>query len=171
MAEIWNPTCEPPWEPDELKRKVDNAYEYATGVPGNATAAAAFGDVEVLEPPTVAYHHGRNGTPYHFGNLLAIGEIETRPWVLGTLLLNRTVTAIIAGGGAGKSLLKLIIAAHLAVGKDFLGHNCYRAGKSIVFDAEDDVKEQSRRLNAICTVYGLDIVQVRKSVCLVSVTR
>jgi bifunctional DNA primase/polymerase-like protein/AAA domain-containing protein/primase-like protein len=168
LEEIWNQNCDPPWEADELRKKVSNAYEYATGVAGSSTAQAAFEGITALEPPAATFRHGPNGTPYHFGNLLAVGEIETRPWVLGTLLLNRTVTAIIAGGGAGKSLLNLIIAAHLAVGKDFLGHKCFRAGKSIVFDAEDDVAEQSRRLHAICTVYGFDIEVVRKNVCLVS---
>jgi RecA-family ATPase len=83
--------------------------------------------------------------------------------------LNKTVTELVASGGGGKSLLKLIIAAHLAVGKDFLGHKCYRPGKSICFDAEDDIAEQSRRLNAICVAFGFDIKIVRENVCLVSV--
>lgn len=168
LLELWNPACEPPWDPAELQRKIENAYRYATSPAGSSTAQAAFEGVNLVEPPGVRYHHGPNGTPYHFGNTLAIGEIETRPFVLGNLLLNRTVTAIVAGPGAGKSLLKLIWAVHLALGKDFLGHKCYRPGKSIVFDAEDDVPEQSRRLHAICIAFGFDINEVRKRVSLVS---
>ncbi len=168
LADLWNDKCEPPWEAEELRRKVENAYQYASGIAGGATAQAAFSEVAVLEPPHARFHHGPNGTPYHFGNLLAIGEIETRPWVFGTILMNRTVTAVFAGPGAGKSMLKLILAAHLACGKDLLGHKCFKAGQTLVFDAEDDVKEMSRRLHAICVVYGLDLDTVRRNVCLVS---
>ena len=168
LADLWNPACSPPWELEALRRKVENAYQYATGSPGSATAQAAFAAVTVLEPPNARFYHGPNGSPYHFGNLLAIGEIETRPWIFGNILLNRTVTAVFAGPGGGKSMLKLIIAAHLAVGKDFLGYTCHKGGRSIVFDAEDDVKEMSRRLHAICFVFGLDLEKVRAGVCLVS---
>lgn len=168
LSSSWNERCAPPWEEEELRRKVENAYLYATGSAGSATPQASFDSVTILDPPSARYAHGPNGTPYHFGNLMAVGEIVTRPWVLGTLLMNRTVTTLVAGPGAGKSMLKLIIAAHLAVGKDFMGHKCYRAGKAIIFDAEDDVIEMSRRLNAICWVYGLDLDTVRKNVCLVS---
>ena len=168
MEEHWNPTCSPPWEAEELRHKVDNAYRYAKGIAGSATPAVAFADVEILEPPDARFYHGPNGTPYHFGGLLALGEIEARPWIFGSLLMTGTVTAVFAGPGAGKSLLKLILAAHMACGKDFLGHKCHKAGKAIVFDGEDDVKEQSRRLHGICSVFGLDLETVRKNVCLVS---
>lgn len=168
LLELWNPTCEPPWDPGELQRKIENAYHYATSPAGSATAQSAFEFVNPIEPPGATFHHGPNGTPYQFGNALAVGEIETRPWVLGDLLLNRTVTAIVAGPGAGKSVLALTMAVHLAMGKDFLGHKCYRPGKTINFDAEDDVPEQSRRVHAICIAYGFDVNEVRKRISLVS---
>jgi AAA domain/Bifunctional DNA primase/polymerase, N-terminal len=168
ILELWNPTCEPPWESSELQHKIENAYRYATSPAGSATAQAAFESLNPVEPPNATYRHGPNGTPYHFGNVLAVGEIERRPFVLGDLLLNRTVTALVAGPGAGKSLMKLLWAVHLALGKDFMGHKCYRPGKSVVFDAEDDVAEQSRRLHAICVAYGFDINEVRKRVSIVS---
>lgn len=163
MFEVWNPLRATPRTFDEIKLKVAHAYTYATGVVGAATPQVTFANLTIIPPPVHT-----NGSPYGFGNLLPINEIETRPFVMGNLLMNRTVTAIFAGPGGGKSLLKLILAAHFACGRDFLGHKCFRSGKSIVFDAEDDVKEMSRRLHAICAVYGLDLETVRKSVCLVS---
>jgi hypothetical protein len=168
LMEIWNPTCSPPWEAEELRHKVENAYAYATGDVGSATAAAAFANITILDPPRSQARPEQNGTPYAFGNALPVSEIEKRPWVFGNILLNRTVTGLVAASGSGKSLAKLILAAHIAVGKDWLGHKCFKAGKSIVFDAEDDVKEMSRRLFAICLVYKLDWETVRRNVCLVS---
>lgn len=164
LAELWNPSCEPPWDHGELQRKIDNAYRYATSSPGSLTAQASFNNVKVIELPE---EPKLNGSAYHFGNALEISEIRTRPWVLGNLLLNKTVTMLISGSGGGKSILKLTIAAHLAMGCDFLGHKCFRPGKSIVQDAEDDAEEMSRRLHAICVAHNLPFDVVKKRICLI----
>lgn len=42
MAEHFNPRCEPPWNHDELARKVANAYRYAQATAGSGTAEAEF---------------------------------------------------------------------------------------------------------------------------------
>jgi hypothetical protein len=174
MYEIWNPLRAVARTFDEITLKVAHAYAYATGDAGSATAAAAFAGVDIIPPPLRPDELARvgavggNGSPYAFGNALPVSEIEKRPWVFGNILLNRTVTGLVAASGSGKSLAKLILAAHIAVGKDWLGHKCFKAGKSISFDAEDDVKEMSRRLFAICLVYKLDWETVRRNVCLVS---
>lgn len=34
MLENWNDRCEPPWAPEELRKKIDNAYQYGLNVPG-----------------------------------------------------------------------------------------------------------------------------------------
>jgi hypothetical protein len=44
MAEVWNDRCSPPWSADDLERKVQNAYLYATGRIGGGTAEADFED-------------------------------------------------------------------------------------------------------------------------------
>src|SRR5574343_32462 len=47
MWEVWNPRCEPPWEPDELEKKVHNAYRYSENPPGVDSPEAAFANVPV----------------------------------------------------------------------------------------------------------------------------
>jgi hypothetical protein len=42
MLEDWNERCEPPWAPEELRKKIDNAYQYGVNVPGVADPAADF---------------------------------------------------------------------------------------------------------------------------------
>ena len=44
MLEFWNARCSPPWEPEELKQKVINAYTFAAGPVGSAHAEAVFRD-------------------------------------------------------------------------------------------------------------------------------
>ena len=45
LAEHWNPRCKPPWEEEELKAKVVNAYKYARKPAGNAHPAADFAEL------------------------------------------------------------------------------------------------------------------------------
>lgn len=42
MCEHWNDRCAPPWNPDELKIKVDNAYRYGHDKPGSAAPEVQF---------------------------------------------------------------------------------------------------------------------------------
>jgi hypothetical protein len=168
----YNPRCEPPWSPEEAKVKVENAYRYATGSQGAASPAAMFEGVTIIPPTRVNGHASAApllGNAYPFGNMIYAEDIEARTSVLGTILLPAVVTTFIAAGGGGKSALMATIAAHLAVGKPFLGHEANRPGKCIVVNAEDDLAEQSRRLNAICQRYELDREVVREKLCLVGI--
>jgi RecA-family ATPase len=123
-----------------------------------------------VKPVNGATHNGKhtNGTVYKFGNMLKAETILARPWIFGNILLAHVVTLLVGAGGAGKSVLLLTIAAHLAVGKEFMGMKPYRPGRSIIYNAEDDLVEASRRLNAICETYGLDKEKVCSSIALVN---
>jgi hypothetical protein len=46
MLVHWNPRCEPPWDPQELKRKVDNAYNYGVNQPGVRAPEHDFTPIE-----------------------------------------------------------------------------------------------------------------------------
>lgn len=50
MLKHWNPRCEPPWEPEGLRRKVGNAYQYGTEDTG-----AAAPEVEFSQHPADAF--------------------------------------------------------------------------------------------------------------------
>ena len=47
MWDLWNPRCEPPWEPNELEKKVHNAYRYSENPPGIDSPEAAFVNVPI----------------------------------------------------------------------------------------------------------------------------
>lgn len=160
----WNERCLPPWSPDELWRKVENAEEYARGEFGAARAEAVFSGVEVPEAPAPKPIQ----VEVCFGNAVDPDELPPREWLVEGMFLERAVTLIAAAGGAGKSLFSLTAAAHAAVGRDFHGYKFPRPFKSIVYNAEDDVVEQSRRLLAICTAYQLDYKAVKQQILLLS---
>jgi len=156
----WNLRCLPPWSPQELTVKIRNAYTYATGFVGQADPQTHFAKTHVEPPPAVAYPVKR------FGHRPAIYRTTARPWVYPNLLMRDLVTTLIGSGAVGKSILVLMIAAHLACGEDVLGSQCRLedGASSIVYNGEDDAAEMSRRLEAICKAYSLDQDRVNERV-------
>jgi len=45
----WNGKCEPPWDPYDLKQKIENAYSYGACAPGSDSASAEFEEVKEAE--------------------------------------------------------------------------------------------------------------------------
>ncbi len=163
MVEHWNDRCSPPWDLYELRQKVENAAEYGTADVGRLDPQMVFADVNIAAPDTVFQQTGSV-----FGNALIPTVIPPRPWMLDRILMLNEITMILAPGSAGKSSLSLALAAHMAVGKDFAGHTCRTKCKSIIYNGEDDVTEQSRRLLAVCQSYMLDYEDVKNNIMLLS---
>lgn len=47
MMTYYNPRCKPPWEPEELRKKVNNAYLYAkSGTGGRSSVLVDFADIQ-----------------------------------------------------------------------------------------------------------------------------
>ena len=163
MLEHWNPRCSPPWEPAELYAKVENAAAYGSAVQGVLSAENIFGGLVIAPPPSPLEQSGTD-----WGNAILPERIAPRPWLLDGMLMRGKASLILAAGSAGKSSVALALAAHLAVGLDFAGHKVKGPCKSIVYNGEDDIQEQSRRLIALCTSYNLDFAKVRPQVMLLS---
>lgn len=166
---IWNPRCDPPWHPDELKVKVANAYAYATGEAGVVIPEKLF--ASVTTPPIEAVKPVDEGA-IRFGNALDLASIPPRRWLLTKMLMRQAVTVVAAPGGTGKSSLSLTIAAHLALGLNFMDFTTVlrdgeRGVYSMVYNAEDDVAEMSRRLHAICQHYHFPFDRVRAHIALI----
>jgi hypothetical protein len=50
MLAHWNDRCEPPWEPEQLADKVDNAYNYGVNPPGYSSPQSQFTPIENDRP-------------------------------------------------------------------------------------------------------------------------
>lgn len=85
---------------------------------------------------------------------LANAEPPTVAYVVDDLL---PLALVLLGGhgGAGKSILALIIAAHVAVGVPFCGH-AVRQGRVVFVSLEDPAAVVRWRLRKIVDTYGLD---------------
>lgn len=163
LAAHWNPRCVPPWSLDELRQKVENAAQYGTADLGRLDPSVLFATVRVEPPPSVFVQASAS-----FGNALDPASIPPRPWVIDRVLMLHETTLLLAPGSAGKSSVSLAIVAHLAVGKDFGPYRTHVKCRSIVYNGEDDVAEQSRRLYAVCQAYDLDYNEVKRQVVLLS---
>lgn len=164
MVGYWNERCVPPWEAGELWRKIENADEYASGEAGAARAEAFFNGVTV--PEGTAPIRRQEGV--YFGNAYDARDVPERPWLVDRFLLTTYLTLLGATGGAGKSTASLTVAAHLALGRDIGDYHTRYPVKSIIYNAEDDIMEQTRRLLAICTAYEFDYDAVRSKIILLS---
>lgn len=77
----WNELCQPPWTPEEIERKVANAYKYGTEAPGAAAPEVDFKAPAVTSVPSVP-----SAVP---------AEANQHPFER----LNREYAFVLAGGG------------------------------------------------------------------------
>lgn len=169
LLELWNERCVPPWPTDLLFAKVENAYEYGTAVVGSARPEATFGEINVPPIPADTFEHQAVDLGLYMGNALEPVALEPRAWAVERLLMRGDVTVIAATGSGGKSMFKLSLAAHFACGQDFGIYKLKNKGvpqRIFVYNAEDDIPEQSRRLLALCHHYKLDYPTVRSNIML-----
>lgn len=164
LRDYYNPRCVPPWHNEELVTKVYNAMQYGTASTGSLTPDHFFGSIlHAIEKPPNVFE-----TANSWGNAVDPALIPARPWVVNRMLMRKSVTLLMASGSAGKSSLSLALASHLALGKDFAGNKSYEACKSIVYNGEDNLIEQSRRLEAVCSMYNFNYKEVKDSIFMLS---
>lgn len=165
MRDYYNPRCIPPWPLDELLHKVENATNYGTAIEGRLAPEVLFGQVsgKIVPPPTLFEQ-----SCLDFGNARDGFTIPPRPWLVDRMLMRRNITLLLASGSAGKSTVSMSLAAHLAIGLDFAGNKAHTRCKTIIYNAEDDVYEQSRRLLAICAHESLNYNIIKSNLMLLS---
>lgn len=165
----WNERCLPPWPLELLWVKVQNAAEYGTAPLGGARPEATFGSVVIPAVPLQWYQQPAEVHGLYLGNALAAADLRARTWLAERLLMRGDVTVMAAAGAAGKSITMLTIAAHFAVGLDYGPYKLKSKGtpqRIFIYNAEDDLAEQTRRLLAICITYKLDYEAVRANLML-----
>lgn len=172
LLEHWNPRCSPPWEAEELERLVVNSAKYGTSAMGIDTLESTFGeidlsDIDVPDDGDAEDDDTDNRTPFRFRNLVSADDMVCRPWIYAPLLMRGQVTQLTSSGAGGKSSYILALAIHGALGKPFMGHALHDgAFKSVIYNAEDDKHEQTRRFRAICDHYEIDADEASEGVML-----
>jgi len=136
----------------------------------DALAAQAFENTKIQVPQTVlpplqkavgdlpSVHikqHESQFIPINAGTMTNWANLEQRPFIMDGCLLRGYITQFVAPGGVGKSIIALLIAISVAIGRDLcnLGLKC--RAKVLLINNEDDMDEIQRRLVAICIYYEI----------------
>ena len=87
VSVIANPRCVPPWEPDDMWAKVENAANYASAHVGRVDPATVFNGISI-EPPPSLFTQASAG----FGNARFATEMPPRPWMIDRLMMLHETT-------------------------------------------------------------------------------
>jgi hypothetical protein len=134
----WNERCVPPWDTDELRTKVENAYAYGTSQPGTLHPAVEFADVAIPRPVARGarpwLHHG---DPWN----------TNASWLYHQFLPTTGVALLTAPSAAGKTFTVLALAHSLATGDAFFETPEVRGGTLIL--AAEGATSFGRRMAAL----------------------
>lgn len=156
----WNERCEPPWSMDDLSRKVENAYKYATGDFGGDNPAVVFEPVAAGpgESPS------KDGSPDHRGQRQLEPSYTLRKasalfgdpdpeWLIDELFPARGLAIVYGEPSAGKSFLALDIAAAIARGVSWADRAVRQSGSVVYASLEG---RQKLRVEAYIQHHNLD---------------
>lgn len=144
LLEIYNPNkAHPPWSPEDLAKKVDNAYRYAKDRPGNSTPDVLFPD-PLKSTKVIRCDADCDPT-----------KLKPREWILGYRYLREYITLTIAPGGVGKSLLTILEGLSIATGRQLTHDAVHQQGAVWLYNTEDPLDEIERRIEAIYALYKI----------------
>lgn len=84
------------------------------------------------------------------------GPIPPRQWLLGNVFCRSFVSSVVAGGGVGKTALRLVQYISLALGRPLSGQHVFQQSRVLIISLEDDQWEMERRIKAILDYYHIN---------------
>lgn len=170
MGDFWLTRCEMgDWDMDNVRAKIESAYERADGAFGNADLSRHFKDVTKLDgfqaDTTNHESEKRIRLPYleklrnasKYSHTINEAGIPKRKWLVHGRFLEGFITVTISPGGIGKSTLSILEA--LAVcsdrGKEWLNRKTYGAKAVWIYNLEDPQDELDRRVAAVAKHYDI----------------
>lgn len=105
-----------------------------------------------------AHANGEERKPSPLGIFSAaddLGPIPPRGWLLGTTFCRRFVSSIVAGGGVGKTALRVAQMLSLASGRALTGEHVFKRCRVLIVCLEDDIDELRRRVEAAMLHHGV----------------
>lgn len=142
MAEHWNVRCSPPWDLDDLKTKVANAYEYGARPLGDVHPFADMAGIKPILPttetraPSAWFRHGDEFN-------------ADENWLFYGILPAQGVGVTVAPPGAGKTFALLELARCLATGKPFFRVEPDERGGTLLVFAGTEGSGLAQRLAAL----------------------
>lgn len=130
MSAHWNDRCAPPWDLDELRQKVENAFTYALSSAGGQSPAVDLAGVDPIEPRYVRVVTDRRWQQH--GDYLNLDAT----WLFYELLPQTGVGVLSGPSQGGKTFVLMHLARCLATGKGFFGIAPDDRGGSILLTGE-----------------------------------
>ncbi len=87
--------------------------------------------------------------------------IPPRGWLLGTAFCRRFVSSLLAGGGDGKTAVRIAQALALATGRPITGEHVFQRCRVLIVSLEDDADELRRRVLAARLHHGISQDQLK----------
>lgn len=89
------------------------------------------------------------------------GPIPPRQWLLGNVFCRGFVSSVVAGGGVGKTALRLVQYISLALGRPLSGQHVFQRSRVLIISLEDDQWEMHRRIKAVLDYYHINRHELR----------
>lgn len=150
LWEHYNPLCMPPWDYEDLDKKVWSAYRSAHTATGAKSAHAEFDDIpssktlSEQQPISAAAPRPVLWLPKKF----RLEDVPHRQWIYGDFVQRKQVNVIVSPGGVGKSTFTISNALAKASNKNIMGFRTYGRGGVALYNSEDSEEEMQRRIGA-----------------------
>ena len=170
MLELFNDKCEPPWDPDELKRKVENGYKYADRPMGTRRAVKTSLSADFNAP--VQYPDGFWDKPtpkadesddddfdqdetekieYVFFDGSAVLSVDKHyDFIVDGWLPSKNYTIVLGSRGSGKTTVIVDAVCHIASDAPWYGTDI-DPGWHIIYIAGEDFEGVKDRYEAWCS--------------------
>ena len=149
LMEVWNETCVPPWDMEELQGKIANAYRYAQNSAGSKVvepAASMLAKIEAPIPKRV----------FAFRSPGQWGHLKRSPSIIDGILPAQGTGLLYAPPGSFKSFIAQQLAFAVATGKPAFGQ--FKVGRvaPVAYCAgEGHLAVATQRLPALFSQHGV----------------
>jgi hypothetical protein len=166
MLDHWNDRCAPPWERDDLERKVQNAAEHRQAAIGRDNPAAGFC---VIELPDHVKDPFASRVWRYDDTAETVAAIPLRAWLMLGVAIRENITVVAAPGATAKSTWSLQLAIAIVTGRgELVGGVVTEQTEVLIINNEDPLDEMRRRLAAACKHFGVDFEAIKHKIHLFS---
>jgi hypothetical protein len=146
LWEHWNQRCSPPWSPEELARKVQNAFAYGSLAPGASSAAAMVAGLSLPALPSPAL-----AAPPQKREWFTHGDTWNLnvPWLFYETLPAHGLALLTGQSNTGKTFLAIEMARCLATGATLFGVQPDDRGATVFLFAGTEGSGFAQRLAAL----------------------
>lgn len=137
--EHWNERCLPPWEPDDLRLKAENAFRYAQNDTPSRDPAMMLEGLEDLTAPPARAPATEESEPADRWKFMSLRGEKDRPppeWLVKRILPKVGVACIWGPSGSGKSLVAQDLIVRIGQSGHWLGAKVAHSGGTLLLAAE-----------------------------------